>query len=474
LPTARTNPLPSSEPLARSELTHPPIPLAQAAAPTSPPSPTESPSSLAQANSPSPTPTTTPEPKPASEQASSAVPVPAPAPAPRRERPPSTGNDWRTQLDFLAQLFQFGKRTPAPIEDRRPLATPPANRPPSAQQPQPPRQNLAPANPNVIATPSPPLIISLEDTNGQVSRPSTLSPQLPPPQSAAEIIPRSSPTIRDDAKPSRPEESRAAAPPSWSPAPRAFSPPQATPVAPAEYAPSYRGSEYAVQARRMLAQSVPRIAIQAQSEIANVLRAAANANDPRQERVVVDAAQAVLVREDASGPSQVVDPMEAKRLYGQALHAYWTRRNAAEAFDLQLRAFGADPRDPEIAGNLAFLYLKLDPAQPELARQLALHAIAVRGTRFRTGRLEDWNTYAIASALTGRDTDARNAMYATVALARNVEWNCKAAQNAIASYGERLREPVEAMLYRIYSQGRAHESPYCAWPPKWAASARSN
>jgi hypothetical protein len=157
-------------------------------------------------------------------------------------------------------------------------------------------------------------------------------------------------------------------------------------------------------------------------------------------------------------------------LYGQALHAYWTRRNPAEASDLQLKAFGADPRDPEIAGNLAFLYLKV---QPETARQLALHAIAVRGTRFRAGRLEDWNTYAIASALTGRDADARNAMYVTVALARNVEWNCKAAQNAIANYGERLREPVDAMLNRIYLQGRAHESPYCTWSPNWAVGARS-
>ena len=121
---------------------------------------------------------------------------------------------------------------------------------------------------------------------------------------------------------------------------------------------------------------------------------------------MADAAQAVLVRESASAPSQIIESIEAKRLYGQALHAYWTRRNPSEAFDLQLKAFGADPRDPEIAGNLAFLYLKVNPVQPEAARLLALHAIAVRGTRFRTGRLEDWNTYAIASALTGRDADA--------------------------------------------------------------------
>ncbi len=110
--------------------------------------------------------------------------------------------------------------------------------------------------------------------------------------------------------------------------------------------------------------------------------------------------------------------------------------------------------------------------QPETARQLALHAIAVRGTRFRTGRLEDWNTYAVASALTGRDADARNAMYVTVALAGSVERNCKAGLSAITNYGERVREPVEAMLYRIHTQGRAYESPYCAWPPNWSLGMR--
>jgi hypothetical protein len=41
--------------------------------------------------------------------------------------------------------------------------------------------------------------------------------------------------------------------------------------------------------------------------------------------------------------------------------------------------------------------------------------------------------------------------------------------SAMANYGERVREPVEAMLYRIHAQGRAYDSPYCAWPPNWSA-----
>jgi len=187
---------------------------------------------------------------------------------------------------------------------------------------------------------------------------------------------------------------------------------------------------------------------------------------------VVDAARAVWVRDDAAALSQGIEAGEARRLNEEAVQAYWSRRNVSEAFDLQLKAFGANPRDPEIAGNLAFLHLKVRPSQPETARQLALHAIAVRGSRFRTGRLEDWNTYAVASALTGRDADARNALFVTVALARNVESNCRAALSAIANYGERLRGPVEAMLYRIHAQGRAYESPYCTWPPNWVVGTR--
>jgi len=189
---------------------------------------------------------------------------------------------------------------------------------------------------------------------------------------------------------------------------------------------------------------------------------------------VVDSAQAVSVRDSASGVFQsVVEPAAARRLNDDAMQAYWVRRNVAEALDLELKAFGANPLDLEIAGNLAFLHLKVNPVQAETARQLALHAIAVRGARFRSGRVEDWNTYAVASALTGRDADARNAMYVTVALAGSIEQNCKAARNAIANYGERMREPAEAMLNRIYTQGRAYESPYCAWPPTWAVGMRA-
>jgi hypothetical protein len=57
-----------------------------------------------------------------------------------------------------------------------------------------------------------------------------------------------------------------------------------------------------------------------------------------------------------------------------------------------------------------------------------------------------------------------------VALSPNIERSCKSALSALSNYGERLREPVEAMFYRIHAQGRTSESPYCAWPRRWAMS----
>src|SRR4029453_15397053 len=116
-------------------------------------------------------------------------------------------------------------------------------------------------------------------------------------------------------------------------------------------------------------------------------------------------------------------------------------------------------------GNLAYLYLKVSPPQPETARQLAMHAMALRSVQLRSARVEDWNTFAIARALTGRDDDAVNALYVTIALARNLDRSCRAALSAVASYGDRMKMPVEAMMQRIRSYGRDYESPYCAWPP---------
>ena len=78
-------------------------------------------------------------------------------------------------------------------------------------------------------------------------------------------------------------------------------------------------------------------------------------------------------------------------------------------------------------------------------------------------RFDDWTTFAVASALSGRHTDARHALYATLVLARDTDRVCRSMLGALASYGERLRDPVEAMLDRLQSRGRGEESAYCNW-----------
>jgi len=353
-------------------------------------------------------------------QAQESAAAPKSSTATRRTRAASANDEWRAGINALSQFLGFTKRKAAPIEDRTFQEVTPAAKPSR------PPQSVAPVPESSVSAPR----IEAPVFTPRIEAPPPLAMATPPPL------------------------------------------PMTTPLSRTLPPPPTRESDFAQQGRRALAQSVPRTAVQTQAEIAPVLWAASKAQDQRAEREVVDSAQAVWVRDGTTAYSQAVDAATARRLNEEAMQAYWVRRNIPEALELSLKAFGANPNDPEVAGNLAFLHLRVNPAQPETARQLALHAIAVRGTRFRSGRLEDWNTYALASALTGRDADARNAMYVTLALAGSVERNCKAGLNAIANYGERVREPVEAMLYRIYTQGRAYESPYCAWPPNWAMGMR--
>jgi len=223
--------------------------------------------------------------------------------------------------------------------------------------------------------------------------------------------------------------------------------------------------DYGALGRQTLQESVPRIAARAEPQVARVLGMAASAYHLDEERAVAQASRAARVQDvDALPLSRMSASSDARRLNDEARTAI-RRRDVREALDLQLRAFGANPRDPEVAGNLAALYLKVTPAQPEMARQLALVALAARAPQYHSARIEDWNTFAIASALSGRETDARNALYVTLALTADVDTRCMAALNAVATYGDRMRRPVEAMFSRLHSQGRSIGSQACAWPP---------
>jgi hypothetical protein len=229
-----------------------------------------------------------------------------------------------------------------------------------------------------------------------------------------------------------------------------------------------RVDDVAAQAHRLLADTIPR----GEAEVARVLLIAASAYRPTQDRTVADAARTTRIRDDALPSVRTTASVEARRLHNQARAVFASGRNVRDALDLQLRAFSANPRDPEIAGYLAVLYLKTTPPQPDLARQVALMALTARSSQYATTRLEDWQTFAVASALAGRETDARNAMFVTLALSNNVERTCVAGWNALANYGDQMRGPVEAMLYRVYVRGRSVDSPWCAWPPDFSAPPR--
>ena len=213
--------------------------------------------------------------------------------------------------------------------------------------------------------------------------------------------------------------------------------------------------DYAVRASDLMATQMPRLAQRAERQVARVLFVAG-----RSEHVAGDdairAAAATVGRDGSDALAGLpVSAREAQRL-GEAARAEYARRGGTpEALALQARAFGANPLDIEAAGNLAFLLLRQRPAQAEAARQVALHALTLRGARYPEGRIEDWATFAIASALAGRERDARNAFLVTLALAPNLERQCKAALDVYAIYGERLRAPIEAMLQSANASGRA-------------------
>ena len=252
------------------------------------------------------------------------------------------------------------------------------------------------------------------------------------------------------------------------PLPREFAPRLAPPGAPA-IRDTYRASEtdtpdLAARARHALAESVPHAAARAQGEVARVLRVAAGAGHPAQEGNIVDAVRRGWPNHQIATSVPNILPASALQLSEEARRAYVVQRNVGQALDLQMRAFGANPRDPEVAGNLAFLFLKANPTQAETARQLSLHAIALRSSQLREARVDDWSTLAIASALTGREPDATNALYVAVALSRDLDRNCRLALGAVDRHGDIMVAPVRAMMLRIHQHGRDRESPNCAWP----------
>ena len=255
-----------------------------------------------------------------------------------------------------------------------------------------------------------------------------------------------------------PVESRPSPPPVEStaapvlvPAPRA--------IAPSRERERERDPELATRGRRFVAEMVPVVAAQAWADAAAPLDLAAGRGTSLSSRAPSEAANGRW-RAESVYAAPVVDARRARELYEAARSAFAAGRTA-EAIDLDLQAFAANPRDPDIAGFLAFMHLRTQPARAETARQLALHALAFSGAQ-RGSRFEDWNTFAIASALTGRQGDASRAYQLMVALTQDPDRSCRAAVRAQSQFGDAMRVPVEALSQRLRRDGRADEAPGCA------------
>ena len=230
--------------------------------------------------------------------------------------------------------------------------------------------------------------------------------------------------------------------------------------------------DFTARAETFIAHELPRLAQRAERLVLRVLHAASISPAGGPDAQVLNAAMAMQRMVDDALAALSTAAEDARRLHEAAAAAFWNSRDPARALRLELRAFGADPRDPEVAGALAFYQLKQRPVQAEAARRLALLALALPQPGAPHGRIEDWTTFAVASALAGRERDARNAWLVTLSLGP-VERQCRAAVAAYASHGALVRASVEAMLARVREAGRSTESPFCRWPPNWWAGAKA-
>jgi hypothetical protein len=349
---------------------------------------------------------------------------------------PQPFGELQTLLSNLGQLLGH-QSTPAPVEERRILEGAPKVATSRSPTLEPPGQISPQAPTSASPAPGP-----REQLRAEVQPPALATPLNVIADARAEVAPSPTPSSLAPSLPSMVQ----------SPA-RAWDQSRDALIA---------------RARRVIADEVPRLAAQAQPDVSRVLALAATATYRSQQQAIVDAVYAKWSSESARIPPTDIDPVRARRLHDEARQTLAYGR-VSDAVDIELQAFGANPSDPDIAVYLAFLHLRMNPVQAETARRLAVYAIFVSGTQ-RSIRFGDWDTLAVASALVGRESDAIRALYVEIALTSNLDRTCQNALSAYATFGERVRVPVQAMFNRVDSNGRV--SPYCEWPPKWNTAMR--
>ena len=193
---------------------------------------------------------------------------------------------------------------------------------------------------------------------------------------------------------------------------------------------------------------------------------------PMQAETIAEFAHAKWVSEDEWISASDLSPSYARILHSDARQALASGRGRRSAANIELRAFGANPHDPEIAAYLAYLYLRADPVQPETARRArAACNRRQRPATFHARR--DWGVLAVASALTGREADATRALPRRGRTDQRSDATCRAALSAYSV----LRRAAsahrsQAMLSRVHALGGAYAYPSCASPSFWANAAR--
>ncbi|HKP66781.1 MAG TPA: hypothetical protein VJX31_09160, partial [Casimicrobiaceae bacterium] len=296
--------------------------------------------------------------------AASSVPSAARADATQRASVPraTPRADWRTQLATLFGVLRDRAGPAAPVEDRMAQTSGKArtavSRPPAQSTIDALPRTASVAAPAAAATsvaavaPSTNAPITIASPSPTPSRPATISP--PYPDAGGE--PRSfvDPSAR------APLSVEVARPPP------AETPSIVTRVATPPRAARDEAQVLTTQARRLLADTVPRVASMAEPEVSRVLSTAAIAIRPAQVRQVIEVADRSWPSESAWVAVGESKPEYARRLHEQALRTLTSGGRVAEALDIELQAFGANPQDPDIAGYLAFLYLQSRPARPEI------------------------------------------------------------------------------------------------------------
>lgn len=139
----------------------------------------------------------------------------------------------------------------------------------------------------------------------------------------------------------------------------------------------------------------------------------------------------------------------------------------AKALDLQAKAMYLDPLDREIA-NVYGIYLALEGRDDEalMTTVFAMSLPRPEGGLIRTGT---WTM--LGAELARRDNPGRAAQAYMVGLAStpNLAQFCDQLLEQRTHFGEKLKEPIDAVFRRIQERGQS-DTPGCAYPPQWKGS----